>query len=353
MVQTGAGSAIVTVSRTGSFSGAVSLSVEGAPSGVTVTPSSATVASGATTSTLAIDVSLNVPAGSYPLTIRGQATGQSAQSTTLTLTVVTRPASVSLSRSTAGALSTNAGGPAIAFTVILNRIEFLGAITLEVASGLPTGVTAAFVNSPTAGNSIGVTFAVAANTAPGSYTAELRASGTGISLATLSVPFTVVGPGSLTVAASRSAVSIAQNGSGVTSITVTRTNFTGAVTLAVAGLPAGATGTFGVNPIASNGATLTFAAGPNVVPQLLHHRFGQCTAGGVSGRGGRYADCHGLWVRWEHVHSILRQCRRHTRLARVCKFEFVDACQHRRERHVHVRLSDIRYRHVGEAAGSG
>jgi|GEM_PF-4451682 len=89
MVQTGAGSAIVTVSRTGSFSGAVSLSVEGAPSGVTVTPSSATVASGATTSTLAIDVSLNVPAGSYPLTIRGQATGQSAQSTTLTLTVVT------------------------------------------------------------------------------------------------------------------------------------------------------------------------------------------------------------------------------------------------------------------------
>ncbi len=266
IVQAGSGSATVTVNRTGTFSGAVSLSIEGAPAGVTVTPSAATVASGATTSALTIDVSLNVPAGSYPLTIRGQATGQSAQTTTLTLAVVTRPASVSLARSTSGALSTNAGGPAITFNVILSRIEYLGAVTLDVASGLPAGVTASFTNSPTSGNSIGVSFAVAANTAPGSYTAELRATGTGISAATLSVPFTVLGVGSLTVGVSRTAVSIPQNGTGVTSITVARTNFTGAVTLAVAGLPTGATGTFDANPIASNGTSLTFAAGPNVIP---------------------------------------------------------------------------------------
>lgn len=266
IVQAGSGSAVVTVSRSGSFSGAVSLSVEGAPAGVTVTPTATTVASSATTSTLTVDVSLNVPAGSYPLTIRGQASGQTAQSTTLTITVVTRPASVSLTRSTTGALLTNAGGPAIAFTVILNRIEYLGAVALNVASGLPTGVTAAFVTSPTAGNSIGVTFTVAANTASGSYTAELRATGTGITPATLPVPFTVLGVGSLTVASSRNAVSIAQNASGNTSIIVTRTNFTGAVTLALIGLPTGATATFDANPIATNGTTLTFAASPAVVP---------------------------------------------------------------------------------------
>jgi hypothetical protein len=266
IVQAGSGTATVTVSRSGSFTGAVALSVEGAPSGVTVTPSAASVAGGSTTSTLAIDVSLNVPAGTYPLTIRGQASGQAAQTATLNLVVVTRPASVTLSRSSAGALLTNAGGPNIVFSLILNRIEYLGAVTLEVASGLPAGVTATFTNSPTSGNSIGVTLAVAASTAPGAYTAELRATGTGIAPATLSVPFTVLGQGSLTVGVSRSTVSIPQNGSGVTSVTVARTNFTGAVTLAVAGLPSGATGTFDTNPIGTNGSSLTFAAGPSVLP---------------------------------------------------------------------------------------
>lgn len=264
--QAGSGSATVSVQRTGAFAGAVALSIEGAPAGVTITPANASIASGTNTTSLAIDVSLNVVAGAYPITIRGQSSGQNAQTATLNLVVVTRPASVSLSRSTSAVLSTNASGPPIDFTVLISRIEYLGAVALDVASGLPAGVTSTITGSPTGGSSINVRFTVAASTAPGSYTAELRATGTGISPATLSVPFTVLGVGALTVGVSRPTVSIAQNGSGVTSVTVTRTNFTSGVTLAASGMPAGTTATFSQNPIASNGTTLTFVADASTIP---------------------------------------------------------------------------------------
>ncbi|MBL0171341.1 MAG: hypothetical protein IPP90_11515 [Gemmatimonadaceae bacterium] len=266
IAQSASGSATVTVARSGGFTGAVSLAVEGAPSGVTVTPATISVASGSTTASLTIDVALTVPAGSYPLTIRGTASGPATQTTTLTLVVVTRPASVTMTRANTGAITGNAGGPAINFTVILNRIEYLGAVTLELASSLPAGVTATFAPSPTTGNSVVVTLTYAANAVAGSYTAELRGTGTGITAATLSVPFTVVGTASMTVSVSRPTVSTPQNGSGLTSVTIARTNFTTAVTLAVVGLPAGVTGTFENNPTASNSTTLNFTVGAAVVP---------------------------------------------------------------------------------------
>ena len=265
IAQASSGTASVSISRTGGFAGAVSLTVEGAPVGVTITPAGAVIAAGSTSTSLTFDVSLNVPAGSYPLTVRATGAGVATQTATLSLVVITRPASLSLSRSTSGAISGNVGGPAVNFTVILNRIEFLGAVTLELASALPTGVTATFSPSPTSGNSIVVSLTYAANTTPGSYTAELRGTGTGISPATLSVPFTVVGAASLTVSVSRPTVSIPQNGSGLTSVTIARTNFSTAVTLSVVGLPAGVTGVFENNPAPSN-TTLNFTAGPAVLP---------------------------------------------------------------------------------------
>jgi hypothetical protein len=266
IVQAGSGTATVTIARIGSFTGAVSLVLEGAPAGVTLATTPVVIASGTTSAVITINATLNVPAAVYPLTIRAQATGVADQTAPLSLTVVTRPASISLQRSTTAALSANAGGVPITFTVIINRVEYLGEVTFAVASGLPAGVTATF-SAPTPGaNSTGVQFAIGAATTPGTYTAELRATGTGISPATLSVPFTVLGPGSIVAGVSRPIVSILQNGSGLTSVTVARTNFTGSVTLALSGLPAGVTGTFDTNPIGTNGATLNFSAGPTVVP---------------------------------------------------------------------------------------
>jgi len=279
--QGSSGTATVTVNRTGSFTGAVNLTVDGEPTGVTVVYNAA-VASGSTTASLSIDVALSVPTGTYPLTIRGQASGQPDQTTTLQLVVVPRPASITLARATNVALSANAGGIPITFNVIISRTEFLGEVTLEAASGLPTGVTAAFAPSPTTGNTIGVTFTIAASTVPGNYTAELRGTGQGIQPATLSVPFTVLGVGSVTVSLSRPAMTIPQNGSDQGSIVLNRTNYNGPVTLAATNVPTGVTLGFGTNPLSTNGTAINLTVGP-AAPAGNHSITITASAPGVTG----------------------------------------------------------------------
>lgn len=265
IIQSGSGTATVNVSRSGSFTGAVSIAVEGAPSGVTITPTTATVAAGSTSTTLAIDVSLNVPAGTYPITIRGQAAGQADQTTTLSLRVTTRPASVVMTRATSSALSMNAGGVPLNFVLVLNRTEFLGSVTLS-ATGLPTGVTATFTPVGEGINSATVTLTAAQSAAPGSYSFVVRAEGVGITASTLAVSVTVVGPAAVVVGVSRPVVLMPQNGSGSLSVTLARTNFTSAVTLAAVGVPTGVTATFADNPTARNSTTLSLQAAANTNP---------------------------------------------------------------------------------------
>jgi len=267
IVQAGSGTATVDVARTGSFAGAVSISVEGAPTGVTVTPSTGTIASGSTSATLAIAVSLNVPAGTYPLTVRGQASGQTDKTAALSLVVVVRPASISLTRATSTAISANAGGQPVNFTLVLGRIEYLGDVTFDLATPLPSGVSIAFAPTSTSGNSTTATMTMSASAAAGSFTAEIRASGTGVTPVVLSVPFTVVGAASLSMSLSRTTLSMPQNGSGVTSVVLTRTNMTNVpVTLSVSALPSGVTAQFADIPVFSNGTSLSFVAGPTTAP---------------------------------------------------------------------------------------
>jgi hypothetical protein len=75
----------VNVTRTGGFTGAVGLAVTGAPAGMTASfnPASVTGAS----STLTVSAGAAVAAGTYPLTVRGTATGLTDQTALLTVTV--------------------------------------------------------------------------------------------------------------------------------------------------------------------------------------------------------------------------------------------------------------------------
>ena len=79
------GNTTVGITRTEGFTGAVQLSVEGAPTGVTTAfnPGSATGA----TSTLTVTVAAGAPTGNHTLTIKGTAAGQPDRTTTLQLTV--------------------------------------------------------------------------------------------------------------------------------------------------------------------------------------------------------------------------------------------------------------------------
>ncbi|HEV8185699.1 MAG TPA: hypothetical protein VGP40_07055, partial [Chthoniobacterales bacterium] len=61
-------------------------------------------------------------------------------------------------------------------------------------------------------------------------------------------------------------VSIAQGGSGSTAVTISRTNFTGDVTLSLSGAPTGVTGSFNPNPATGTSSTLTLNVGSGVAP---------------------------------------------------------------------------------------
>jgi hypothetical protein len=81
---------------------------------------------------------------------------------------------------------------------------------------------------------------------------------------------------------SPAALSIAQGGSAPTTVLLTRTNFTDAVTLSLAGAPSGVTGSFSPPAPTGTSSTLTVSVGPAVTPGTYN-----LTINGTSGAGPR------------------------------------------------------------------
>jgi len=253
----------VTITRT-NFTGAVTLSLGGAPAGVT--GAFAPAAPTGTTSTLTVTVGAAVAPGVYNLTVDGAATGPGAKSTPLTLTVTAAPANYALSLNPA-ALTIVQGASTPTTAVTITRTNFTGAVTLSLG-----GVTGAFNPAAPTGTSSTLTVTVGAAVAPGVY--NLTVDGTAAGPLNRSTPLTLT----VTAAAADyqlslnpSALSIAQGASTpTTAVTITRTNFTGAVTLSLSGAPAGVTGSF--NPAAPTGtsSTLTVTVGASVTPGVYN-----------------------------------------------------------------------------------
>ncbi len=138
---------------------------------------------------------------------------------------------------------------------------FSGSVTLA-ASGLPSGVTAAFGTNPTTGTSV-LTLTASSTATTGAATVTI--TGTSGSLtATTSIALTVSAAASpsFTLSASPSSLTVTQGTSGTSTISVTDKNgFTGSVTLAASGLPSGVTAAFGTNPTTGTSVlTLTASA---------------------------------------------------------------------------------------------
>src|SRR6187455_2553956 len=198
----------------------------------------------------------------YSYTVRAvDATAKVSSASTAvsaTTTAVTQDYSVA---ATPGALSVTRGASA-ATTVTIARTNFTGAVTMS-ATGLPAGVTVAFnPSAATTGNSVTATFTASSTATLGAATVTLTATSGALTRST-SVSLTV-NDGStptFTVAASPGSLSVARGASGASTIAITRTNFTGAVTMSATGLPAGVTVAF--NPVTAttgNSATATFTA---------------------------------------------------------------------------------------------
>jgi kumamolisin len=178
-----------------------------------------------------------------------------AGSATPSFTLSDSPSSVTVTQGSSGTSTitvTDVGG-------------FTGSVTLA-ASGLPSGVTAAFGTNPTTGTSV-LTLTASATATTGSSTVTITGtSGSLTATTTLALTVNSTATPNFSVSASPASLTVTQGSSGTSTITVTSTGgFNSATTLSASGLPSGVTAAFSTNPVTppANGSatsTLTLTA---------------------------------------------------------------------------------------------
>ena len=233
--------ATITVTFVGGLTGSVSLSATGLPSGVSANFAPSSLNSSGT-ATVNFFSQTSTPAGTTNISIVGT-NGSITHSATLALTTGSGTPSFTLTRS-ASSVSVTQGSSTTDTITVADSGGFTGAVTLS-ASGLPSGVTAAFGTNPTTGSSV-VTFAASSTATPGAFTVTINgASGSTTASTTISMSVVSTSTGSFTLKASVSTLSVAQGASGTDTITVSDVSpFSGSVSFAASGMPAGVTASF-------------------------------------------------------------------------------------------------------------
>lgn len=158
-----------TVTPSGGFTGSVTLSVSGLPSGATATFSTNPIIGGSGSSSMSV-TSSSTPTGSYTLTVTGTS-GSLTHATTVALVVN------SFSISASPATETVTQGNSTTYTVDVAAINgFNGTVSLRVR-GLPTNATATFNPSSVTGQgSSTLTISTNASTSTGTFSLRIRGS---------------------------------------------------------------------------------------------------------------------------------------------------------------------------------
>ena len=168
----GSGSATITITSINGFSGSVSLSSSGEPSGVSVNFSPTDVkppAGGSKDSALTLSVASFVQSGHYPLTISGSGSSSYIiqHSTELDLrvssaqdfTITVNPSSINIQQ-----------GESTTATVIVSSIGgFSSPVGLSTSNGVPSGVQVGFSPNPITPGSSTMSVNVAASANAGTY----------------------------------------------------------------------------------------------------------------------------------------------------------------------------------------
>lgn len=186
------GSVTVTVTRVGTFDGAVAVSVEGLPSGVTAAPIS--IAAGQTTGTaLSFTVAASATPGSSALTVR--ATGQGVRDVSLPLALIVQATPAGFTMTLSSPTMTVQQGAQSSMTITIARSgSFSGAVALA-ASGLPTGITASFNPASVTGTTSTLTLTASASVPAGTANVSITGSATGVTNQTASFALTVQASG--------------------------------------------------------------------------------------------------------------------------------------------------------------
>lgn len=258
VTQGSTGTSTITITPEGGFSGSVTLSASGLPSGVTASfsPNPAT-----STSTLTLSATSTATAGTVTVTISG-VSGSTTGSTTISLTVNPLVQSFTLSASPS-TVSIAKGGASGASTITITPVNgFSGNVTLTTST-LPKGVTASFSPNPATSTSV-LTFTASTTATAGTKTITITGTSGGLN-ATTTVALTVTPLGGFSITATPNTLSVAQGSSGNSTITIVPTNgFDQAVTLTATGVPSGVTASFSTDP-ATTTSILTLAVSDSAV----------------------------------------------------------------------------------------
>jgi hypothetical protein len=157
-------------------------------------------------------------------------------------------------------------------TITITSLNGFNAATTLSASGLPSGVTAAFSTNPvtppangTATSTLTLTASATATTGAATVTIT-GTSGSTTHTTNIALTVNAAATPNFTIGASPSSVAVTQGGTGTSTVTITSQNsFNAATTLSATGLPTGVTAAFSTNPVTppANGSatsTLTFTA---------------------------------------------------------------------------------------------
>jgi len=250
----------VAVACTGETMPRVALSVTGVPSGVSVSFEPDEVQAGASGSTLSIAADINVPPGTYPLTITGTGSGATSHSATLLL-VVHSPTGLITLQLTPRELTLGQGQWGRGDIRLGRGGSFTGAVTLGIKES-PSGTVVTF-DPPVIAEGVteaSLTISVGPNTPAGTHHLVVSASGDGVVSQEASLDLTVTpGQAALSVyfIASDDFVWTVQGDNWEWGgVRIARSSdYTGPVTLAIEGLPIEVTGSF--DPPVLTGKILT------------------------------------------------------------------------------------------------
>ncbi len=181
------GTDTITVTDVGGFTGSVTFTATGLPSGVTASfsPTSST-----SSSVLTLTASSTATVGTATVTIKGTS-GNLTATTTIALTVASSSGSFTLAPS-ASTLSVTQGKTATDTITITDVSPFTGSVTLA-ATGLPSGVTVAYGTNPTTSTSV-LTFTASSTATTGAATVTIKGT-SGSLTATTTITLTVVASG--------------------------------------------------------------------------------------------------------------------------------------------------------------
>ncbi len=253
----------VDVSYASGFSGTVTLSAAGLPSGAgaTFTPSSVS-ASGS--STMAVTTSSTTPAGTYTLTITGTS-GSLSHSTTVTLQVNAASSGTFALSASSATITVPVNSSSSDTITVTPSSAFTGSVSLSL-SGLPTRTSSSFSVNPvsitnsSSGSSV-LTISTNKRTTTGTYT--LSITGTSGSLTQTLYLTLVVGSTSspdFSISASPSSQTVSPGSN--TSYTVNLTasgGFTDSVSFSASGLPSGATASFSPTSVSGGSGSSTMS----------------------------------------------------------------------------------------------